>query len=484
MSSADRSYLIRLRGRTRGPFTLSQLRQMKSRGQFSKLHQVSEDGTNWQPAAELTEIFGERKPAASQPEPEKATTETVEWHYVLDRQRLGPVSELELREHLRSGRIAATALVWHKGLPDWIEAGEVFPGEVSEKRSLVVPAAVVALFVAAAAGVTGFGLWYSQNQGTPDLTNLIRPAAEIRSMDLANDTTQQQVRAATGMVVCYAEILQKTGERHERPFGTGTCFMVTRDGYAITNRHVVEDHKEWVDASDEGRVLRLADTIYHEADLTMDSSDEQEEFRGLIRELTAQTVGSIVPKINVYFGTDSRFATVKHVSRKYDMAILKIEDPPTNQAYFTLSAESVPPKSTQVIALGFPGTSRYAVTADEAALLASRASRSSLPEKLFGNDDHRTVFKSSAFDYVQTPGEVSVVQKEAGEIYNIQHTAAIRQGNSGGPLVFRSGPSSGTVIGINTLLLIHDAPVFVAFSVAQMREELDRVIGPGKLTWR
>ncbi|MCG6155886.1 GYF domain-containing protein [Rubinisphaera margarita] len=457
---------------------------MSSRGQFSKLHQVSEDGTSWQSAAELTAIFGERKQAAPQPEPEKATTESVEWHYVLDQQRLGPVKELELREHLRSGRIAATALVWHKGLPDWIEAREVFPEEVSEKRSLALPAALIALFVAAAAGATGFGVWYSQSQGAPDLARLMSPAGEIRSMDLANDTTQQQVRAATGMVVCYAEILQKTGERHERPFSTGTCFMVTRDGYAITNRHVVEDHKEWVDASEEGRVLRLADTIFDEASVTTDSSDEQDEFRGLIREVTAQTIGSIVPKINVYFGEVSRSATIEHISRKYDMAILKIEDPPTNQAYFALSAESVPPKSTQVIALGFPGTSRYAVTADEAALLASRATRSSLPEKLFGNDDHRTVFKSSAFDYVQTPGEVSVVQKEAGEIYNIQHTAAIRQGNSGGPLVFRSGPSAGTVIGINTLLLIHDAPVFIAFSVAQMRDELDRVIGPGKLTWR
>lgn len=77
-----------------------------------------------------------------------------------------------------------------------------------------------------------------------------------------------------------------------------------------------------------------------------------------------------------------------------------------------------------------------------------------------------------------------MVQQETGGIYNAQHTAPIRPGNSGGPLVFREGEQAGVVYGINTLYLKEDSPVYVAFPVAQMREELENEARIPALQWR
>ena len=42
------------------------------------------------------------------------------WYYALAGQQLGPVTEVELGELFRSGRINRDTLVWREGLPDWI----------------------------------------------------------------------------------------------------------------------------------------------------------------------------------------------------------------------------------------------------------------------------------------------------------------------------------------------------------------------------
>ncbi|HCS51629.1 GYF domain-containing protein [Rubinisphaera sp.] len=490
MDSENLSYRIRLRGKIRGPFSISQLRQMSSRGQFSKLHQVSEDGQNWKPATELSSIFSSKGGTTSK-DSESVVTATnpvydVEWYYVLDQQQLGPVTESQLIGQIRTGNVPGNALVWHKGLADWTEAREIFPESIpAGSKSGTAKSALIVLSIACLAVAIGYGIWSMQQGNDSSLASIIRPPGQIRSMDLTNNATQEQVGQAIGMVVCYAEILRKTGERHERPFGHGTCFMVTRDGYAITNRHVVKSHQEWVDASDEGRIIKLVETntIPEDIDPQLLSQETRVIFNEIVKEKTPELISKITAHLNVYFDGKAYPAEVKYISKKYDMAVLKIENPPTQKTYFSLSSQHEPPQSTPVIALGYPGVSQMAVTDDEAALLSSKSNKSNFAEILFGNDDHMTSFKSSAFDFVQTPGEVSVVQKEAGDVYNVQHTAAIRQGNSGGPLVYRKGNSAGTVIGINTSFLIHEAPVFIAFPVAQMRDELEDAIGAGKLTW-
>ena len=88
-----------------------------------------------------------------------------------------------------------------------------------------------------------------------------------------------------------------------------------------------------------------------------------------------------------------------------------------------------------------------------------------------------------------TAGQINLVQQETGGIYNSHHTAVIRGGNSGGPLVIQNGPLAGVVYGINTVLLGGgrvgiDSPVNIAFPVAQMRDELELEAKIQNLSWR
>jgi hypothetical protein len=49
------------------------------------------------------------------------------WHYELGGQQLGPVSDLELKEMLRSGKINGGTLVWREGMKDWQPHAAAFP---------------------------------------------------------------------------------------------------------------------------------------------------------------------------------------------------------------------------------------------------------------------------------------------------------------------------------------------------------------------
>jgi uncharacterized RDD family membrane protein YckC len=44
----------------------------------------------------------------------------MNWHYVEQGQQIGPVSDEQLAELVRTGKIKADSLVWHEGLADWL----------------------------------------------------------------------------------------------------------------------------------------------------------------------------------------------------------------------------------------------------------------------------------------------------------------------------------------------------------------------------
>ena len=48
-----------------------------------------------------------------------------QWYYALGGERLGPVSQEQLRELSSSGQLQASDLVWQEGMADWTPAGEV-----------------------------------------------------------------------------------------------------------------------------------------------------------------------------------------------------------------------------------------------------------------------------------------------------------------------------------------------------------------------
>ena len=188
---------------------------------------------------------------------------------------------------------------------------------------------------------------------------------------------------------------------------TGTCFLITSNGFAITNHHVVDDY---LAASSQRQVYKELEDRY---------DDDV----------------SISPKLFVYLDGKHHSAEVVYDSNQYDFAILKIAAI-SNYPFFRLSSADSVHRLTQVTVLGFPGSSREASNREE--YLQDQKNKES--------GDPRNWFKDSDLVYVATRGEVSKVSERGGDGLIVQHTATIDSGNSGGPLV----TNEGVVLGINT----------------------------------
>ncbi len=490
MQEDNSQYFIRLRGKTRGPFSVQQLRQMNSRGLFSKLHQVSTDGQSWQPATNLAGMFSATKSSQTTPvETTSVSTEAVEWFYANGEQKLGPYTQSQILDFVKTNTISPNTLLWRESLKDWTEAricfSDVFVSRRVGKAGRVPVWLMLAILLVLGGG--GYGAWkyqlisvFKYKFGMPDTQGV------ITSVKLTDPKVNAAVTDAVGMVVTYLEITRKTGEYHECTVSTGSCFLVTREGQAITNRHVVEDHTEWLNASASGRIQRFVEhrKIPEETAASVLSRQEIRDENNRRKNIAENMIEKITPRLLVYFDGKPYNASTLHVSKKYDMAVIELTEFPQSKHYFSLSSTPEPPISTQVVSLGYPAVSQQAVSEEEIAHEIGRQGLQNPIEKYLGTRDHMSDFKSSAFKLVHTGGEVSVVQQESGKNEIIQHTAFVRQGNSGGPLVLREGSKAGVVVGVNTMVLRDASPVYVAFSVAQMRDELDKVFDKHKLTWR
>ena len=139
------SYYIRVRGEVKGPIPKDQVVMQIRKKRLGRHHEVSTDALNWVRAGDVPDLFepvvAVRAAVAApiqQPfiETSKATgsriradesvnqTET-EWFYAMGRNRLGPVTENELRTMLATGRIAGSDLVWNQSLEDWLPASQL-----------------------------------------------------------------------------------------------------------------------------------------------------------------------------------------------------------------------------------------------------------------------------------------------------------------------------------------------------------------------
>ena len=188
--------------------------------------------------------------------------------------------------------------------------------------------------------------------------------------------------------------------------GAGTCFLVTADGFAITNFHVVDNY--------------------------LDAKDQRNVYGELADLFKADTMA---PKLIVYLDGAPHDAEVEFNSTEYDFAILKI-DTIANYPFFQLASTETIPRLTKVTVLGFPGSARTVFNREE--YLQNKKNRAS--------NDPRNWFKESDLAYVATVGEISRVSERGDDGLIVQHTAVIDGGNSGGPLV----TNDGIVVGINT----------------------------------
>lgn len=546
-------YYIRLRGKTRGPYSTDQLGRLVSRGQFSRMYQVSTDKVKWVSASELHAVFAPAQPVPTSLQPQPLSF-AEQWYYASGDQRLGPVSRDELLISLSGGHLPGSALVWREGQSDWLPAEIVFADVISSptsnrKSNASTFWAALSLLLVTALG-TGTAIWW-QNEGrrsqqsgrnevsiaargdkanTPKVVNTeptstevkpadiapvemkpaeVKPAdvkpveatlaevkdnrsdvkktdpvnavaesGEIKSVEVKDKSVVSVINGGVGMVGLYLSIDMHDGTRHEKWMGNGSCFLVNRQGYAITNRHVVKEHKEWLNATHKGRVERIIRELLSSADLADGVTKKQ--IAALEKRMSR--IAKITPHCVVYFAGKGFPAEVHYVSSRFDMAVLTIQDLPPSP-WFALSADNECPQTTHVFAFGFPGTSQEAVADSEKAFEMARQLGSSMDDLLFGTDDHRSAVKSGSFEVSTTSGEVEQIQAETGSIVHAKHSARISWGNSGGPLVLREG-KPGTVFGINTQYIPKGvAPVPVAFPIAQMRKELEEDAKVPDLIW-
>ena len=131
--SSDRIY-IRFKGRVLGPITNDKALDMVKRGQITKQHELSPDGSNWRLASDYEEFFpatsskGAAQAAATKAvEKAQVATNPKEWYSHFDDANQGPVDEVGLKSWIAAGKVTTKSMIWKAGMTEWMEAGTIRP---------------------------------------------------------------------------------------------------------------------------------------------------------------------------------------------------------------------------------------------------------------------------------------------------------------------------------------------------------------------
>lgn len=145
--SEDRYYL-RFKGRVLGPFTREKAIEMVKRGQITRQHELSPDGTTWSMAETYEEFFPSNRARGSTTAIESKATpvqekkgDTTEWFAHFDGANQGPVNEDGIRVWIASGKVTSSTMIWKAGMASWLEAELVRPEWFASKASRAVAVA-------------------------------------------------------------------------------------------------------------------------------------------------------------------------------------------------------------------------------------------------------------------------------------------------------------------------------------------------------
>ncbi len=140
---------VRIRGRVHGPFAETKLCDMVHRGQLTRVHMVSVDGTTWQKASEFPELFETARLAPPAPVPADAATRksqeadrydepssnrpidkggppvASEWYYSDGSTSIGPLPFATLKRMCDGGELTKDTLVWKPDFDGWKPARQV-----------------------------------------------------------------------------------------------------------------------------------------------------------------------------------------------------------------------------------------------------------------------------------------------------------------------------------------------------------------------
>lgn len=112
--SWNNTYHIRVRGNVLGPFRREQILKLIERGQLTRMHEVSCDGSDWQPAGQYEELFPITSPAQ-----ESDIERLSRWYYHTAEGEKGPASVWELKQLIAQGVLGPENEVWREGMAGW-----------------------------------------------------------------------------------------------------------------------------------------------------------------------------------------------------------------------------------------------------------------------------------------------------------------------------------------------------------------------------
>lgn len=141
------AYFVRIRGRTVGPYSLTQAQQMARKGQLSRTSEMSSDGQSWSQARNFPEIF--ERPATSAPASMRSSSPSIDadllagpstsfpdfggsktpalsdWFYTSGDEQRGPTSASNIIAMLKAESLAAHDRVWREGFDNWVSVSDV-----------------------------------------------------------------------------------------------------------------------------------------------------------------------------------------------------------------------------------------------------------------------------------------------------------------------------------------------------------------------
>lgn len=478
MAEEPASWYLRSRGRVRGPFSYPQLELMRNRGQLAQFDELSQDRKNWTPAGRVAGLFGSTPAAGATSGSDPAMTAAAPaqsaegWYCNTLTGTVGPVAIAHVVSLLHGGRLSGNSLVWKAGFPAWVAVRDVpdlachlpssqlaginsgvggaTAGNFSSTRSpLSATRATWFLAVAAAlsvltAAIAVLALFMSNSKKTAQPpgagdnhraeSRAPHPAADVSLSALALN----QMRDKMGIVVSGFTVTNlKTGVSAETRCRKATCFAISKDGYMLTNKTLVEDHQNLTRA--EEKIKEARKNSYE-----------------------------IRPRLWVHFGRDKDRYDVESATPvgNFEFAILKV----TRQKPFpflTLAPRIKTIQGTRVYALGYPEAVSPRLSLDEAL---------KKPPQNQG-DDSGNILDDANWSLDPQPGSAIDLVHDEHDTKYIQYTALAGR-IRWGPLVL----DDQTVVGINVPDSFEPeeaeggAKKFFALLLSQAGAELNRIV--------
>ena len=211
------------------------------------------------------------------------------------------------------------------------------------------------------------------------------------------------------------------------PISSGSCFAVSKDGYLITNKHIIN--------------------TYHEAVKDRDV-------------IACELVACFGPR-----AADRHKARIIHECPYYDAAIIKVEDKYFPTPLGVLDTEFNP--GDEVYACGFPGKASDLVESLNIKEIREKWRDKIKKLRREGKADFFAIVPEGSFEISVTRGIISAV-RTIKDVKWIQTDAVINPGNSGGPLV----TADCKVIAINTIKHFDSESTNFSLAIKQLTEEL------------